>query len=299
MKFVLLIFSTLIFVNFSISQEANIETIFIKKGDLLDKPGPDGLRYTQYRKGDKCIVLEYFKGSYYKVKYKKWVGFVSYYDLKINDELENLVIEFNRSRKQKIETERRVRDSIEKQEKIKREIIKANKLKEEKIKDSLRLIELNIRDSIAKIKRRKNCHYTLNEIDEFTNKRVITTEYYTIASKLYNNYYFMIKLKRIENSEYIFFALDDDLGCTSPYKNSNSSVKIKLENNDIITFYHVGDINCGEFELIGKLTNSDKSRLLKSPIKTIRLNGTDYYEDIKDFDYSDFFFDKLKCLNTE
>jgi hypothetical protein len=71
---------------------------------------------------------------------------------------------------------------------------------------------------------------------------------------------------------------------------------MKLENNDILTFYHIGGIDCGKFSLLVRFSQSDIDRLNKSIIKTVRLNGTDYYHDIALIKWRTFFNDKLKCI---
>ena len=107
---------------------------------------------------------------------------------------------------------------------------------------------------------------------------------------------FSVELRKIDNSRYIRFHSNENLGCASPYESKKSYVKVKLENNDILTFYHIGDINCGDFSLFATFSQSDLSRLKKSPIKTVRISGTDYYHDIDSLEWDKFFMDKLECI---
>jgi hypothetical protein len=86
-----------------------------------------------------------------------------------------------------------------------------------------------------------------------------------------------------------------DLGCTSPYRNNRSLVKVMLENDDVLTFYHSGQLDCGSFELWGNLSNAEIVRLKKSPIKAIRMEGTDLFHTVTEFDWPTLFIDQLKC----
>ena len=72
---------------------------------------------------------------------------------------------------------------------------------------------------------------------------------------------------------------------------------VMLENEDVITFYHSSKLDCGEFELWGNVSNSEIIRLKKSPIKAIKLTGTDYYDTVEQFEWPTYFIDQLKCFN--
>ena len=96
--------------------------------------------------------------------------------------------------------------------------------------------------------------------------------------------------------KYLYFTTNLDIGCTNPYKSDRSTAKIKLENGDILNFYHSGVLDCGEYYLTGKLSNSEIIKLKKSKISTIRLIGTEGYQDFTEIEYNDVFFDKLKCI---
>lgn len=138
------------------------------------------------------------------------------------------------------------------------------------------------------------CSYSQNEKDEFSGVTRKNTKFYYLDNYSYG--YLSIQLRRYGNSKVVIIKSAHDLGCTSPYSNNRSTVKFKLENGDIVTFYHFSDIECGDFELWGKLTTKDIYRLKKSPIKTVRLSGTEYYHDFKDLLFKDFFIKKLDCI---
>lgn len=159
-------------------------------------------------------------------------------------------------------------------------------------------------DSFKKIERKKsqnevvtNCHYTTNEVDEFTSNKRMTTKPYNLINKELNFGEIGIKLIKNGPRKYLRFLSSYDLGCTSSYENNPSSVRIKLENDDIITFSHVGDTDCGTFNQLSYLSESDILRLNSSPIKIIRLEGTDSYHDVKTIPWKTFFQDKLKCID--
>ena len=89
-----------------------------------------------------------------------------------------------------------------------------------------------------------------------------------------------------------YFIYTGDLGCMSKYR---STMKVKLSSGDIIDFIQITDTECGENELVGfmactkdDLNNDYKSviddnlKLLKAyDWETIRIQGTEYYTDIK------------------
>lgn len=144
----------------------------------------------------------------------------------------------------------------------------------------------------------KKCHYYKNEIDEFNGTKKIITEIYGLDDYNTGEYRQIgVGLQKVGNEKFIRFYSRKDLGCASSYKNDRSFVKVKLENNQIVSFYHFGDTDCGDFSIIARLTQSDILKLKKSPIKSIRLSGTKYYHDIKKVEWKTFFIDKLNCIN--
>ena len=76
-----------------------------------------------------------------------------------------------------------------------------------------------------------------------------------------------------------------------------SSVVFKLENGELVKFYHSGQLDCGEFMLFGKLSNSEIEKLKSSKIDMVRIEGTKHYSDIENLVWTTFFQDKLSCIN--
>ncbi len=157
------------------------------------------------------------------------------------------------------------------------------------LKEHRELVKIKLAELQFELK--NTCHYNINEIDEFTNNHRKITAYYDIADNL------QIQLLKIDNQKYIKIKTNINLGCVSPFINNKSYTKIKLQNNKIITFYHHGEIKCDKFILLGKISKLEIDKLIKSPIKTIRLSGTDYYFDFKNITFKDFFIKKLDCIN--
>tara|TARA_R110002049_G_C9175452_1_gene562561 strand:+ start:258 stop:1157 length:900 start_codon:yes stop_codon:yes gene_type:complete len=139
---------------------------------------------------------------------------------------------------------------------------------------------------------KNECSYSINEIDVFDKVKVIRTSAKWIAEGLYIILYAKGSQKKV-----VFSTID--LGCTSPNKNNRSWVKVMLENDDVITFYHSGQLDCGGFELWGNLSNAEIVRLKKSPIKAIRLEGTDLFHTVTEFDWPNFFIDQLRCYDVK
>lgn len=268
-RLVILFLLTVLSVNGQDSINNNVGYV-LKYTYLYNTPEVSHTRFTALHKGDTLNFIDYNEKGFFKVLLNnKKEGFVSAKErlYTINNFCLNKHLSHTK-RKDSIKI-------IEQKEKLKKE-------KED--------LENEINDY------KSNCHYELNEVDEFTGKKKTITMFYNIES-FYGGLGLEVKLSKIDNKKYIYFRLYKDLGCSSPYKSDWSNVKIKLRNNTIITIYHRGDVDCGDsFNLIGYLTNSDIVKLKSSEIKTIRFTGTDYYHDIKEIDWRTFFKDKLKCV---
>lgn len=264
------------------------------------------------KKGKEVELLEY-GGEFWKIKYKKnCIGWVATVFL----EQSNYIIEYE---KHLIEVAKKRTDSIEKNERLlrilkKREanslrIVQQKQLAEKRSKekeanrkrDSLYAIEKELERQLEKKELRSKCHYLIDEIDEFTGEKKLITRSYKIKKySVYEDSFVEIRIVKHGKEKYVFFYLPEDLGCVSPYETSGRSyTSVKLENDDIIKFNHVGEIDCSseEFKVASVLTNNIINRLKKSPIKILRFSGTERYFDIENIEYTEFFIDKLKCLD--
>ena len=144
-----------------------------------------------------------------------------------------------------------------------------------------------------KVTRSTDCKYLINEYDDFYNVKTIQTDPYILSNKL------TIELYRLGRKLNIFFNLSENLGCASYMSHNRSSVKVTLENNQTVSFYHSWGMDCGNFTFKGKLSTSQIKRLLESPIKSILLRGTKSSMEITDITNKYFFIDKLHCLELE
>lgn len=159
--------------------------------------------------------------------------------------------------------------------------------------DSLKILE--------KTNTRKNnlindCNYKTNKIDEFDGLKKKYTTVYNIVDQSFGASNFSISLRKIGNQRYIKFYTNFELGCSTNNINRQSYVKIKLVNGDILTFNNIADLNCRDFSIYSTLSLSEMARLKKSPIKTVRLEGTEFYRDIDKVKWNMFFKDKLECI---
>ncbi len=222
-------------------------------------------------KNDSIVVLDYVD-NYFKVCIDSKCGYVNeMYIFSGDKEQDDLVRELKRVK------------TIQKNELIRKQ---TKLVEEEKLRERER----------EKYKYHNECTYDLKEVDEFTGILRKNTILYDLDGYGVYNGELKIQLRRYGSSKYIRIKSFHDLGCTSSYSSNKSTVKFKLENGDIVTFYHSDDIDCGNFDLLGKLTQNDIIRLKKSPIKTVRLSGTDYYHDFKSVKWNNFFIDKLDCI---
>jgi len=180
-----------------------------------------------------------------------------------------------------IEKERKELEALRNRTTIAKEANTSNSKEEENKKATL----------LERIKYRDSCHYQINEYDRFYNITTIRTEPYTLNKNL------TVELYKQGRKTDVFFNLSEDLGCATYLPNQRSSVKITLENNRIVNFYHSWDIECGELFLFkARLSSININILKKSPIKSIVIHGTQGYKEINFIEYKEFFIDKLKCI---
>jgi len=180
-----------------------------------------------------------------------------------------------------IEKERKELEALRNRTAIAKEANNSNSKEEENKKATL----------LERIKYRDSCHYQINEYDRFYNITTIRTEPYTLNKNL------TVELYKQGRKTNVFFNLSEDLGCATYLPNQRSSVKITLENNRIVNFYHSWDIECGELFLFkARLSSININILKKSPIKSIVIHGTQGYKEINFIEYKEFFIDKLKCI---
>ena len=135
------------------------------------------------------------------------------------------------------------------------------------------------------------CAYQINEFDRFYNIRTIRTERYDLAKDL------TVELHRQGYKTSVFFNLSKNLGCASYLPNQRSTVKVTLENNKVVSFYHSWDIECGEFLFKASLSSSKVLSLKQSPIKSIQLKGTKSTLKITDVTNKTFFIEMLTCID--
>jgi len=180
-----------------------------------------------------------------------------------------------------IEKERKELEALRNRTTIAKEANTSNSKEEENKKATL----------LERIKYRDSCHYQINEYDRFYNITTIRTEPYTLNKNL------TVELYKQGRKTDVFFNLSEDLGCATYLPNQRSSVKITLENNRIVNFYHSWDIECDELFLFkARLSSININILKKSPIKSIVIHGTQGYKEINFIEYKEFFIDKLKCI---
>ena len=198
------------------------------------------------------------------------------------------------ARKLALAIEQKRKDSITNIKEIEKQKFYAEQLEKQRVVER----ERNRLDSIAKIEAEKkiiatrnSCNYLINEYDEFYKEELIRTEPYHVSENL------TIELYKQGRSKNIFFNLPEELGCVSYLSNNRSSIKVQLENNQTVTFYHSWDVDCGVFSFKGRLSTSNITKLKTSPIKSIKLRTTQTTRNITNITYKTFFIDKLNCLN--
>ena len=163
-------------------------------------------------------------------------------------------------------------------------------LAEQKKQDSIANLNKNNPESLEDIKFRNTCHYLINEYDDFNKRYLKITDKYEINETL------NIELIKEGSSKKVHINFSKNLGCVDYVPNTRSSVRITLENTQVIILYHSGSLDCNDFSLKAELSESKINQLRNSPIKSFNLRGTKGSVTISDIDYNNFFIDKLKCI---
>lgn len=102
-----------------------------------------------------------------------------------------------------------------------------------------------------------------------------------------------MELRRFNDTHFIFAEYSGDLGCVT----TDSELLIKLSNGETITLKNFGDIDCGDnAPMYFTLSESNIKKLYQSPILKIRVTGTEYYADIENITFPNFFIDLLNCI---
>ena len=305
-------------------QETSISTKFIEDGFLYENVNDFSNPLTSFKENENCIVTDYLGKYIYKIKYKEYEGYVKDQNLIVTESMMDLYFDFEEKQRLKAINEKKNRlkerqeiakviesqinnqkeqDSIAKAKEEEQKQIEELKIirEKERKQDSLNNIQLerqkkiNSTIKIAKeeeerLKFRNTCHYLINEYDQFYKKQIIITDKYFINQNL------NIELLREGNTSKIHINLSENLGCANYVPSGRSSVRITLENNQVIIFYHNGSLDCNDFSLKAIISESKIIQLMNSPIKSINLRGTKKSVTISDIDYRDFFIDKLKCI---
>lgn len=271
-----------------IDKDSNLHEIaYVNYDDtkIFSQPNFDSSVLLMLSKGDSIKVLDYYIGKPY-TKLLFWVvnisgkkGYIQEKKLSGNNGVD--LIYFKTEIDTRNEILKRELEDIKNREELRKKLAKKET------------------DSLKRLDYVNNCQYERNENDEFNGHIEKFTPFYYIHGE--NDFSMTetlyIQLRKIGSEKYVIFKSNSDLGCTSSYKNNQSYVKIKLENNDIVTFYHRSDVDCGDYRLFGRITQSDINKLKKSEIKNIRLVGTKYKKDILVTDFKNIFMKKLDCIN--
>ena len=130
----------------------------------------------------------------------------------------------------------------------------------------------------------------MNEFDAIDRVEIVRTTPKMLTKNL------SVELFKRGKNKYVFFNLFENLGCVSYIPGNRSYVKVTLENQQTITFYHTWDMDCSDFSFKGNLSNSQMKSLKKSPIQLVFLKATKQSRTITNLDYKRFFIDNLKCI---
>lgn len=312
----------------------HLEGKFSRDGTLVNEPKSTSKFTCPFKKNKTFKILDYVRNNWWKINYNGCIGYVKTNYIKIDPILKKYQDDRTEHYYQKylnqLDSIKKEKDSLQK---INEKNAKLTKLRRAYVKvynevppkkydiielDSLIKVKENqnqkdkekfyrkvdslkrtydIADSIKKAEyTTKKCQFVINEIDAFTKKRRIKTEYYSLSGEKDPDV-INVRFMKYGSLKYIIFDSASDLGCANPYNIDKSSVLVKLENGDIVKFYHFGDLDCiTPTTIYGTLTPNDILRLKKSPIKAIRITGSKYYHDYDNIVFKDVFIKKLDCI---
>lgn len=301
------------------AQKKEITTQFSQDGNLYANFNDFETVLANFKTDETCTVLAFQGRDIYKIKYNNRVGFVDSQFLIVNEEMTDLFYAYQNSESTKtIEAENKRKEkvlNIEKENEKKQQLL----LKELEAKDisssatkthtdstallvenptKLSPTEHEVKNEIANketspsspLKTSTTCNYAINEFDPIDKVKLIRTEPFTIAENV------TVEFFKSGKNRSIFFNLFEDLGCASYLPNNRSFVKVVLENNKTITFYHTWDMYCGEFIFKATLSSSQMGLLKKAPIKSLVFHGTKSSKEITTITYKTFFIDKIACI---
>jgi hypothetical protein len=137
-----------------------------------------------------------------------------------------------------------------------------------------------------------DCKYWKDEVDDFTGKvkKYTKSKYVGKSSKSYGR--LTMELRRFDDSYLLVCSHSSDLGCVS----SNSYLMIKLLNGEVLKLMNIGDIDCSDMNVFVRLPETELNQLLKSPIEQIRIQGTEYYDDVDKIELPNYIIDNFKCI---
>ena len=137
-----------------------------------------------------------------------------------------------------------------------------------------------------------DCNYWKNEVDDFTGKVKIYTKSKYVGNSSGSSGKLSIELRRFDDSYIMVVTHSSGLGCVS----TTSYIMIKLLNEIVIKLINFGDINCSDMNFFFLLPETELKKLLSSPIDQIRVQGTEYYDDVDNILLPNYFIENFKCI---
>lgn len=136
-----------------------------------------------------------------------------------------------------------------------------------------------------------DCDYWKDEVDEFTNEVKRYTRSRNMA-KSEDDSFFSLGLRKMNTTRLIYSKFEGNLGCMT----NESKMLVKLENDVILEFVNFAPEECGENATMAfNLEDEAIKALRETPIKVIRINGSEGYTDLKVID-AEYFIKTLKCV---
>ena len=162
--------------------------------------------------------------------------------------------------------------------------------------DTINVFENGTWEKLNKIKEIADIESTVEatvEVDEFENSKKITTENWSKIGKDKAGNTISGNLLRVDKLTVFTISYTGDSGC---FSENRTTMKVKLTNGEIIEFVQLSDTECGDYPTvrfipltIDQMKDPDLYSILADNLdvlrqydwETIRINGTEYYTDIR------------------
>lgn len=144
-----------------------------------------------------------------------------------------------------------------------------------------------------------DCEFAREEAGSLPGHAVMFTKAQPVARNDHGGF-LTLSLGRVDDALVVRAQYNKCLGCFSRHASAlyQSRLSVETEAGEVAVLEHVGDTVCCDGQgMTALLEEEDLAVLLKSPIKTIRIRGTEYYADVEPFWGGErYFMEQYPCV---